>query len=111
MGFRILNGRIDPSNSSAFSCFAQNGNSVVDYVLLKDLNFHLVRSFHIGSLNDFSDHAPLEIVLFGTSNSSSVNTNQLNPNNHDLPDSSSIDHLINNCDKCFIPDSFSLDNL
>ncbi len=107
MGFRILNGRIAPSNSSAFSCFTRNGNSVVDYVLLKDWNLHLIRSFHIGS----SDHAQLEMVVFGGSDSSPVNTKQSNLNNHDVPGSSCINRLIKGYDKRFISDSLPLDNL
>ncbi len=35
-GLRIPNGRVDQSLSDSFTCFISNGNSVVDYVILKE---------------------------------------------------------------------------
>ena len=62
-GFRILNGRIDKNNSSGFTCFSSNGNSVVDYALLKQDLFHLIKSFRVNEVTDLSNHCALEIEI------------------------------------------------
>ena len=49
-GYRIMNGRVDKDNSSNFTCFANNGNSVVDYALLRQENFLMVEKLSVGQL-------------------------------------------------------------
>ena len=41
-GYGIMNGRVDQNNSSNFTCFANRGNSVVDYALIRQENFSMV---------------------------------------------------------------------
>ena len=62
-GFRILNGRVDVNNSSGYTYFSNNGNSVVDYALLKQDFFSRIKSLQIKELSELSDHCPLEIEI------------------------------------------------
>ncbi len=62
-GNRITDGRINPENSSSFTCFTSNGNSVVDYVLSKSNDFNLIENLQIGELSQLSDHCPIEFKI------------------------------------------------
>ena len=62
-GYRIMNGRVDKDNSCNFTCFANNGNSIVDYALLRKENFCMVEKLRVGELCELSDHSPIEISL------------------------------------------------
>ena len=70
-GYRIMNGRVDKNNSSNFTCFANRGNSVVDYALLREENFSMVDKMSVGELCELSDHSyptlfidiPIEISI------------------------------------------------
>ena len=62
-GYRILNGRVDKKLSNSFTYFSKNGNSVVDYALLKNENFRLVANLKVGNLCELSDHCPIEITI------------------------------------------------
>ena len=44
-------------------CYQPNGNSVIDYLLVKENNFDKILDFEIGDLNDQSDHSYLSIKL------------------------------------------------
>ena len=62
-GFRILNGRVDKNKSSGFTRFSSNGNSVVDYALMKQDFFNLIKSFRVNEVSELSDHCSLEIEI------------------------------------------------
>ena len=79
-GFRILNGRINESKSDNFTCFTANGSSIVDYALCMVNLFDRISSLEIGSINELSDHAPIEIAF---------RTNVDMSRKHDSPSSSS----------------------
>ena len=61
-GYRIMNGRVDKDNSSTFTCFANKGNSVVDYALLRQEHFSMVEKLTVGELCELSHHSPIEIT-------------------------------------------------
>ena len=75
-GYRIMNGRIDKNNSSNFTCFANKGNSVVDYALLRQENFSLVNKMSVGELCELSDHSPIEISI---KSSNVINESETHP--------------------------------
>ena len=58
-----MNGRVDKNNPSNFTCFADRGNSVVDYALLRQENFSMVDTMSVGELCEFSDHSLIEISI------------------------------------------------
>ena len=43
--------------------FTTNGNSVVDYALLRQENFPMVNKMSVGELCELSDHSPIEISI------------------------------------------------
>ena len=59
---RIVNGRIG-DDQGAFTFMSWNGASVVDYLLSKECNFSNITCFNVGSINVWSDHAPLYFSL------------------------------------------------
>ena len=59
---RIVNGRIG-DDQGAFTFMSRNGASVVDYLLSKECNFSNITCFNVGSINVWSDHAPLYFSL------------------------------------------------
>ena len=54
----ILNGRLFNDKDGNFTCFSNNGTSVVDYIICSTDMFKSIRNFGIGD-EDFSDHFPL----------------------------------------------------
>ena len=63
-GFRIANRRLGKEKDQGkFTCYQPNGNSVADYLLVKENNFDKILDFEIGDLNDQSDHSYLSIKL------------------------------------------------
>ena len=108
-GFRILNGRIDKNNSSGFTCFSSNGNSVVDYALLKQELFPLIKSFRVNEVTDLSDHCALEIEI----------STQFESENNDITPVaeaikrplSNMEKLKNNFKNKFYVNQSTLDNL
>ena len=62
-GYRIMRGRVDKNNSSNFTCFANRGNSVVDYALLREENFSMVDKTSVSELCELSDHSSIEISI------------------------------------------------
>ena len=64
-GYHIMNGRIDKNNSSNVTCFANKGNSVVDYALLRQDNLSMVNKMSVGELCEHPDHSPNGISIKG----------------------------------------------
>ena len=63
-GFRIGNGRLgSDSDKGNFTCYQPGGNSLVDYLLIKEKDFHISSDFEIGEMNGFSDHGFLKIKV------------------------------------------------
>jgi len=58
---RICNGRLEVSGSVTY-CNA-NGSSLIDYLLMSEHDFSLVKVFDTPEFNIFSDHAPLNVTL------------------------------------------------
>lgn len=58
---RICNGRLEPTGS--FTYCGANGSSSIDYLLARQCDFSLIKSFEIMPLNEFSDHTPLCFTL------------------------------------------------
>ena len=58
-----MNGRVDKDKSSNFTCFANRGNSVVDYALLRQENFAIFDKLTVGELCELSDHSPSEVTF------------------------------------------------
>jgi exonuclease III len=58
---RIVNGRI--FNTSNYTFCSNNGCSVIDYLLMNERHFSLVKDFTIEPFNEWSDHAPLRFSL------------------------------------------------
>ena len=69
-GIHILNGRFDDTRGD-FTCTANNGSSVVDYIAISTELFPRVLNFTVGDL-DISDHFPIECTL----NLLKANTNE-----------------------------------
>ncbi|MEW8546452.1 MAG: reverse transcriptase family protein, partial [Candidatus Thiodiazotropha sp.] len=58
---RIANGRIgDDRHTGAFT-YSNVGSSVIDYLLLRECDFEIVKNFKVNDFNIFSDHTPLSI--------------------------------------------------
>ena len=62
-GLRIVNGRVNKNESGNFTCFTQKGNSVVDYVLVKEDFLEQIADLNVGNINEFSDHAPIQVAI------------------------------------------------
>ena len=63
-GYRIANGRIGSDKEIGnFTCYKPNGNSTVDYLLIKDKDFDKLSNFEIGELNEYSDHCFLSLKI------------------------------------------------
>ena len=63
-GFRIVNGRPgDDRKVGNFTCHTRAGSSLVDYCLVSQRNFDLIKYFLVGKLNTLSDHAYLHLSL------------------------------------------------
>ena len=61
---RIANGRIgDRSTSQKFTCYANGGQSTVDYLLASRSVFHLIKCFSIYPMSQFSDHCLLSFQI------------------------------------------------
>ena len=58
----ILNGRLFNDKDGNFTCFSNNGTSVVDYIICSTDIFKSIRNFGIGD-EDFSDHFPLYCTI------------------------------------------------
>ena len=46
-----------------FTCYKPNGNSTVDYLLVKEKDFDKISNFEIGELNEFFDHCYLSLKI------------------------------------------------
>lgn len=74
----IANGRLDADKDGNYTCTANEGKSVDDYILLSPSLFNCVSEFCICD-DDFSDHFPVRCKLsFGTANNLSK-TGQTKP--------------------------------
>ena len=63
-GFRVANGRIGKDQSEGnITCYNTKGNSIVDYLLIKEKDFIEVKDFEISEINEHSDHCYLNIKL------------------------------------------------
>ena len=63
-GLLIANGRLhDDRNVGKYTFCSQNGQSVVDYVLLNLLDFDCISYFDVLNFNEYSDHAPITVHL------------------------------------------------
>ena len=58
----VLNGRAFDDMNGEITCVANNGRSVVDYILASTSLFDSFSHFEVGS-EDFSDHFPLHCTL------------------------------------------------
>ena len=52
---KIGNGRLN--DGQRFTYYSRMGTSVIDYILLNYVSFHLVEHFKVLAFNEFSDHA------------------------------------------------------
>ena len=63
-GYRIMNGRLgDTKNTGDFTCYKENGASVVDYLLCKPKSMSIIKNFTIAPKQVASDHRPLQFIL------------------------------------------------
>ena len=63
-GYRIANGRIGSDKEKGhFTCYKPNGNSIVDYLLVKAKDFAKISNFEIGEVNEYSDHCYLSLKI------------------------------------------------
>ena len=71
--YRIANGHlgIKEKDLGNFTCYKQNGNSTVDYVLLKEKDFDKISDFEIGELSEYSDHCYLNLKIKSSSQANS----------------------------------------
>ena len=59
-GLRVINGRHgDDCNIGIFTCFDNNGSSVVDYVLTYASNHHNIKHFSVEDVTEYSKHSPI----------------------------------------------------
>ena len=58
----VLNGRLFDDTNGEITCVANNGSSVVDYMLASTSLFDSFSEFRVGS-DDFSDHFPLYCTI------------------------------------------------
>ena len=58
----ILNGRINGDLSGDYTCFANDGKSIVDYIVVSTQLFKNVKCFNVENV-EFSDHFPLVCKL------------------------------------------------
>ena len=59
-GLRIMNGRHDKDRAiGKFTCYNNNGSSVVNYLLTKYKNVDKLIEFYVGGANDYSKHVPI----------------------------------------------------
>ena len=64
-GSRIANGRVGEdakSGSFTYTC-TYVGSSVIDYLLIRQCRFPLIKTFKVKEFDMFSDHAPLYIEI------------------------------------------------
>ena len=72
---RIANGRIgDDCNKRLFTYYCRNTCSIIDYLVLKEKDFSLVKTFQIFPFSEYSDHAPLYFSLHINKACEPVNT-------------------------------------
>ena len=59
-GIRIVNGRSGKDMGvGKFTCVTDKGESVVDYLIVEDDMFDVIKSFEVYDLTEFSDHVPV----------------------------------------------------
>ena len=116
-GYRIANGRIgsDKENGN-FTCYKPNGNSIVDYLLIKDKDFDKLSNFEIGELNEYSDHCFLSLKIKRNAPHSKENAIANQPNEKLGETQSSItdenlENLRLNYNQKFIYDNTSKDEI
>ena len=97
-GFRIVNGRVgDIVNTGSFTCYKDNGASVVDYIICKPQSMNDINCFEVLSKRVESDHTPLSFCLKVSYNS--VKRSPVNPglvNKNYIWDRSKIDQYHKN---------------
>lgn len=71
----MFNGRLHRDTTGNYTCMANNGSSVVDYILASTELFDYVCDFCV-DVADFSDHFPL--ICY-------ISTNRVLSNNVDIP--------------------------
>jgi len=77
-----LNGRSDDDKLGEFTCTANGGKSIVDYILIPTSLFEHVSHFEVGS-EDFSDHFPLKLhVKLNIKNTHPVDYSNLKTAHH-----------------------------
>ena len=54
---------VNNNNSGNFTCFTRKGNSVVDYFLVKEDFLEQIADLKVGSINEFSDHTPIQVAI------------------------------------------------
>jgi exonuclease III len=62
-GLRILNGRTTGDKFGKLTFQNSNGTSVIDYALISENALHRVADFSVADFNEFSDHAPITVIL------------------------------------------------
>ena len=67
MDIHIVNGRIGDDVNGEFTCFANNGRSIVDYTIISSTLFQYIKNFKIESCDDYT-HLPqcLEYVVWNS---------------------------------------------
>ena len=63
-GLRIANGRIGEDSKSGSYTYTNAGNSTIDYLLIRQCRFSVIKNFKVKEFNMFSDHALLYIEIF-----------------------------------------------
>ena len=74
-GLRIANGRIGEDSKSGSYTYTNVGSSTIDYLLIRQCEFSVIKSFKVKDFNMFSDHAPLYIEILCSNQDSGHNEN------------------------------------
>ncbi|XP_063447953.1 uncharacterized protein LOC134727502 [Mytilus trossulus] len=80
-GLRICNGRFG-EDSGKITFNNKNGCSVIDYLLLSENMFKIVKSFNVGMFTSFSCHAPLSVQFYLRDNTVNLIKDQCSCSNH-----------------------------
>ena len=74
-GLRIANCRLGEDSKSGSYTYTNVGSSTIDYLLIRQCKFSVIRNFKVKDFNMFSDHAPLYIKILCSNHDSGHNEN------------------------------------